>query len=40
VQAVNDNFLLAAGITIIGIVPILILRTTRQQKGGVAVSME
>jgi DHA2 family multidrug resistance protein len=40
VQAVNDDFLLAAGITIIGIVPILILRTTRQQKGGVAVSME
>jgi MFS transporter, DHA2 family, multidrug resistance protein len=40
VQAVNDDFLLAAGITIIGVIPILLLRTRRRQKGEHAVSME
>jgi MFS transporter, DHA2 family, multidrug resistance protein len=40
VQAVNDDFLLAAGITVIGIIPILLLRTKRRGKGEHVVAME
>ncbi len=40
VQAVNDDFLLAAGITIVGVVPILFLRSKHRQKGAHAVAME
>lgn len=32
VQAINDDFLIAAGITILGVVPILVLRTRRKNK--------
>jgi MFS transporter, DHA2 family, multidrug resistance protein len=32
VQAVNDDFLLAAGITIIGVIPIMFLRTKKKKK--------
>lgn len=33
VQAVNDDFLLAAGITALGVIPILFLKTKRRRKG-------
>lgn len=40
VQAVNDDFLLAAGITIVGILPIFLLRTKHRRKGGHVAAME
>src|SRR5512140_864056 len=40
VQAVNDDFLLAAGITIIGVIPILFLRTARRKKAEHVAAME
>jgi len=40
VQAVCDDFLIAAAITIVGVFPILILRTRKQKEGQRAVAME
>jgi hypothetical protein len=40
VQAVCDDFLIAAAITIVGIFPILLLRTRKQKAGEHVVAME
>jgi DHA2 family multidrug resistance protein len=40
VQSINDDFLIAACITLIGVVPILFLRTSRKKPGGSIASIE
>jgi len=40
IQAINDDFLIAAAITVIGLVPILFLRTSKRRNGTHAPSLE
>jgi DHA2 family multidrug resistance protein len=34
VEAINDDFLIAAGITLLGVIPILFLRIRKRKQGG------
>ncbi len=40
IQAISDDFLIAAAITLVGAIPILFLRTRKEQTGGKPVALE